>query len=190
MVLVALASPRLTDGHRLCGCDNQRSPPSWIQLGVPGRPQFSALDDHLRYDCCQSQPTLDGPALHTYPHQQRGTANFLVNRRMNKSQQMRWSRRGADLLLQVRCAICNGTLGSGFGHRFQPHANQNERLANAACPPIRWTLPPTRLEVAIERREPKAECLHEDRDVIKPDRQPPSRSQPDVGFREVVPYEQ
>jgi len=30
------------------------------------------------------------------------TANFLVNRRMNKSQQMRWSRRGADLLLQVR----------------------------------------------------------------------------------------
>ena len=59
-------------------------------------------------------------------------ANFLVNRRMNKSQQMRWSRRGADLLLQVRCAVYNGTLGSGLGHRFQPHANQNERLANAA----------------------------------------------------------
>jgi hypothetical protein len=37
-----------------------------------------------------------------------GTANFLLNRRMNKSQQMRWSRRGADLLLQVRCAIYNG----------------------------------------------------------------------------------
>jgi len=33
------------------------------------------------------------------------TANFLVNRRMNKSQQMRWTRRGADLLLQVRCAV-------------------------------------------------------------------------------------
>jgi hypothetical protein len=54
------------------------------------------------------------------------------NRRMNKSQQMRWSRRGADLLLQVRCAVYNGTLGSGLGHRFQPHANQNERSANAA----------------------------------------------------------
>src|SRR3954454_25091642 len=39
-----------------------------------------------------------------------GTANFLVNRRMNKSQQMRWSRRGADLLLQ--CAGVNGKLGS------------------------------------------------------------------------------
>jgi len=57
-----------------------------------------------------------------------GTANFLVNRRMNKSQQMRWSRRGADLLLQVRCAVYNGTLGSGFGQRFQP--------ANDPCPPM------------------------------------------------------
>jgi hypothetical protein len=37
-----------------------------------------------------------------------GTANFLVNRRMNKGQQMRWSRRGADLLLQVRCAVITG----------------------------------------------------------------------------------
>ena len=49
-----------------------------------------------------------------------GTANFLVNRRMNKHQQMRWSRRGADLLLQVRCAAYNGALGSGFGQRFRP----------------------------------------------------------------------
>jgi len=61
-----------------------------------------------------------------------GTANFLVNRRMNKSQQMRWSRRGADLLLQVRCAVFNGTFGSGFGQLFQPYANQNERSAKAA----------------------------------------------------------
>jgi hypothetical protein len=48
-----------------------------------------------------------------------GTANFLVNRRMNKSQQMRWSRRGADLLLQVRCAGLNGKFGSSFGQLFQ-----------------------------------------------------------------------
>jgi hypothetical protein len=56
-----------------------------------------------------------------------GTANFLVNRRMNKSQQMRWSRRGADLLLQVRCAVYNGTFGSAYGQKFQP--------ANDASPP-------------------------------------------------------
>jgi hypothetical protein len=58
-----------------------------------------------------------------------GTANFLVNRRMNKSQQMRWSRQGADLLLQVRYAVYNGTLGSGFGQRFQP---ANDPLPQAA----------------------------------------------------------
>ena len=58
-----------------------------------------------------------------------GTANFLVNRRMNKSQQMRWSRRGADRLLQVRCAVYNGTLGSGFGQRFYP---ANDALQNVA----------------------------------------------------------
>jgi len=48
------------------------------------------------------------------------TANFLVNCRMNKSQQMRWSRCGADLPLQVRCAVYNGTLGSEFGQKFHP----------------------------------------------------------------------
>ncbi len=53
-----------------------------------------------------------------------GTANFLVNRRMAKSQQRRWSRRGADLLLQVRCAVHNGALGSGFGHPFEPAPSQ------------------------------------------------------------------
>jgi hypothetical protein len=61
-----------------------------------------------------------------------GTANFLVNRRMNKSQQMRWSRRDADLLLQVRCAVYNGTLCSDLGHRFDVVANQDPVFAMAA----------------------------------------------------------
>ena len=61
-----------------------------------------------------------------------GTANFLVNRRMNKSQQMRWSRRGADLLLQVRCAVYNGTLGSDFGRKFRP-ANDPHPSASVAA---------------------------------------------------------
>jgi hypothetical protein len=58
--------------------------------------------------------------------------NFLVNRRMNKSQQMRRSRRGADLLLQVRCAVYNGTLGSGFGHRFHRLGSTDPAFAKAA----------------------------------------------------------
>ena len=61
-----------------------------------------------------------------------GTANFLVNRRMAKSQQMRWSRRGADLLLQVRCAVLNGKLGSGLGHLFEAEADPASGLAMAA----------------------------------------------------------
>jgi hypothetical protein len=61
-----------------------------------------------------------------------GTANFLVNQRMEKSQSMRWSRRGADLLLQVRCAVYNGTLGSGSGQRFDPANDQHPQVAIAA----------------------------------------------------------
>ena len=61
-----------------------------------------------------------------------GTANFLVNRRMNKSQQMRWSRRGTDLLLQIRCAVSNGTLGSSFGQKFQPANDPYPKITLAA----------------------------------------------------------
>lgn len=61
-----------------------------------------------------------------------GTANLLVNRRMNKSQQMRWSRCGADLLLQVRCAILNGKLGCTFGQLFTAETNPPSDVALAA----------------------------------------------------------
>ncbi len=61
-----------------------------------------------------------------------GTANFLVNKRMAKSQQMRWSRRGADLLLQVRCAVYNGALGSDFGQLFDPAPGSGLHWAEAA----------------------------------------------------------
>jgi len=55
-----------------------------------------------------------------------GTANFLVDRRMNKAQQMRVGTR------QVRCAVYNGTLGSGLAHRFEPLANAGVLRAAAA----------------------------------------------------------
>src|SRR4051794_32127652 len=61
-----------------------------------------------------------------------GRANFLVNRRMAKAQQMRWTRRGADRLLQVRCALYNGTLGTGFGQRFYAANDQHAPMAVAA----------------------------------------------------------
>jgi hypothetical protein len=46
---------------------------------------------------------------------------------MNKAQQMRWSRRGADLLLQVRCALYNGAFGHGFGTLFEPTSNTPQK---------------------------------------------------------------
>ena len=49
-----------------------------------------------------------------------GTANFLVNRR------------GADLLLQARCAFCNGALGSDFGQLFEPVPSVGRQSAEAA----------------------------------------------------------
>jgi hypothetical protein len=38
------------------------------------------------------------------------TVRWLLHRRMNAQQQMRWSPRGAHLMLKVRCAVMNGTL--------------------------------------------------------------------------------
>ncbi|MDO9711602.1 hypothetical protein [Paracraurococcus lichenis] len=61
-----------------------------------------------------------------------GTANLLVNRRMAKSQQASWSWRGADRLLQVRCAIHTGTLGARFGLRFYPANDVLPHTAAAA----------------------------------------------------------
>jgi hypothetical protein len=61
-----------------------------------------------------------------------GIANFLVDRRMNKSQQMQWSLRGADLFLQVHCAVDNGAFGPGLGHLFNPSSRRCLQLARAA----------------------------------------------------------
>jgi hypothetical protein len=48
---------------------------------------------------------------------------------MNKSQQMRWSRYGADLLLQVRCAVLNGKFGPGFGRLFDADPSVKTAIA-------------------------------------------------------------
>ncbi|WP_424140580.1 hypothetical protein [Roseomonas chloroacetimidivorans] len=45
---------------------------------------------------------------------------------------MRWSRRGADRLLQVRCAVYNGTLGTGFGQRFSAANDYHQQAAIVA----------------------------------------------------------
>jgi hypothetical protein len=95
---------------------------------------LQALDDYLKgqSDWLVNYAERHRAGLRVGTAITKGTANFLVNRRMNKSQQMRWSRRGADLLLQVRCAVYNGTLGSGFGQRFRPANDPFPQVAIAA----------------------------------------------------------
>jgi hypothetical protein len=43
-----------------------------------------------------------------------GTVSHLIGRRLGKGQHMCWTRRGADLLLQVRCALLNNELLTVF----------------------------------------------------------------------------
>jgi hypothetical protein len=105
--------------------------------GVSARKRWSALNAADRYLRGQSAWLVNYAERHHIGLRvgtsiAEGTANFLVNRRMNKSQQMRWSRRGADVLLKVRCAVYNGKLGSGFGHRFEAFANPKPMFARVA----------------------------------------------------------
>ena len=77
---------------------------------LPSRRLWTALREIDRYLTSQSAWLVNYAERHRAGLRvgtllTEGTANFLVNRRMNKSQQMRWSRRGADLLLQ--CAGFN-----------------------------------------------------------------------------------
>jgi hypothetical protein len=52
--------------------------------------------------------------------------NHLVNHRMNKKQQMRWSPEGAHYLLQVRAELLNGTLIDGYRQRDPRFRGQSE----------------------------------------------------------------
>jgi len=46
------------------------------------------------------------------------TVNQVVSRRMVKQQQMRWTQRGAHLLLQVRTQVLNEDLREIFGRWY------------------------------------------------------------------------
>jgi hypothetical protein len=59
------------------------------------------------------------------------TVNEVVSRRMVKKQQMRWTRRGAHLLLQVRNQTLNDDLRETFGRWYpaMPLAEISTQLA-------------------------------------------------------------
>ncbi len=45
-----------------------------------------------------------------------GTVQWLLHRRMNANQQMRWSPRGSHLMLKVRTAVVNGTFDQDYAN--------------------------------------------------------------------------
>jgi len=98
------------------------------------RSRLHALDDYLtgQSDRIVNYAERHRAGLRLGTAITEGTVNFLVNRQMNKSQQMHWSRRRDDLLLQVRCAVSNGTLGSGFRQRLLPANDTHPQAAIAA----------------------------------------------------------
>jgi uncharacterized membrane-anchored protein YjiN (DUF445 family) len=60
------------------------------------------------------------------------TVNQVIAKRMVKKQQMRWSPRGAHLLLQVRTRVLNDQLADDF-HRWHPRfQRRRDDLALAA----------------------------------------------------------
>jgi hypothetical protein len=60
------------------------------------------------------------------------SVNNLVARRKDKKQQMRWSERGANLLLQVRVALANRDLAERLAH--QPHIQPRQTTISPFVP--------------------------------------------------------
>ncbi|WP_180902655.1 ISKra4 family transposase [Martelella soudanensis] len=54
------------------------------------------------------------------------TVNTVVGKRFNKRQQMRWSRRGAHLMLQTRTRTLDGTLRAKFEHWYSGMESSTE----------------------------------------------------------------
>jgi hypothetical protein len=95
-----------------CGFAN----PPYISLAaVAARKVARLLRDLETYTCGQSDIIID---YATARHQDEpistavteSTVQWLLHRRMNAQQHMRWSPRGAHLMLKVRTATANGTL--------------------------------------------------------------------------------
>ena len=60
------------------------------------------------------------------------TVNQVVSKRMVKKQQMRWSPRGAHLLLQIRAQVLNDDLSDAFRRWYPGFTHIAEPSARAA----------------------------------------------------------
>jgi hypothetical protein len=63
------------------------------------------------------------------------TVNQVISRRMVKQQQMRWTQRGAHLLLQVRTQALNDDLRATFGRWYPGDADGCAPAAESGVAP-------------------------------------------------------
>jgi hypothetical protein len=75
------------------------------------------INEHLPYSNWLLVIYADGETISTAFVE--STVNEVISRRMVKKQQMRWTKRGAHLLLQVRVQTLNGDLKALF-RRWYP----------------------------------------------------------------------
>ncbi len=117
----------LWNGHHKKACEALGRIASWAKdVIVPNEPTAEAKVKRLAARCAELRSYIENNegALIDYGQRHRagkpistsraeGTVNQLVNARMNKRRQMRWSPRGAHRVLQVRAAV----LDRRFGHQ-------------------------------------------------------------------------
>ena len=68
------------------------------------------------------------------------TVNEVVSKRMVKKQQMRWTKQGAHLLLQVRIQTLNDDLKDTFGRWYPAMPRPETSVQLVALPPVRHGL--------------------------------------------------
>jgi len=112
----------LWNGHHEKACEALGRIASWAKDAVvPNEPVAKATVRRLAARCAELRSYIENNegALIDYGQRARagkpistsraeGTVNQLVNARMNKRRQMRWSPRGAHRVLQVRAAVLDG----------------------------------------------------------------------------------
>jgi len=117
----------LWSGHHEKACEALGRIASWAKDAVvPNEPVAEATVRRLAARCAELRRYIENNegALIDYGQRYRAgkpistsraesTVNQLVNARMNKRRQMRWSPRGAHRVLQVRAAVLDGR----FGHQ-------------------------------------------------------------------------
>ncbi len=115
----------LWNGHHEKACEVLGRITSWAKDAiVPNEPGVEAEGKRLAARCAELRSYIENNegALIDYGQRHRagkpistsraeGTVNQLINARMNKRRQMRWSSHGAHRVLQVRTAVSDGRFG-------------------------------------------------------------------------------